>query len=548
MQDYYRKKSNIYKAGLFEAFCELTEGLNMAFKSYDYDLKNEIEEYRQCGEDDLYKFLLYKSTAVEKNFDCDRSAYAKSLYNKLWGFDINNRENFQYIHVGNQEILMGMDTMNSFWTTFAWCLNKWCSDDIHKEFGLRAVTANSAQVLLSNYSALKKIMINNLSKDIFDKFVLFAKLTHSIGNLLLVPKKLEPHTHGRQTFNTARASKWNDYFDLSMQWILRNDEPLWDEKTVNDYLDLFDLRDYVTEDNTIIPLIESHRKIIHGGENIDSRPQNKLEIEQLLDNINNRIMKRGKRLYAKLTNTEYVEQEELNKSYPTNKAKIIFIKNILFHMTWITLLFFSPFSLIQGAVLLDLTSLSLVIIIPLMLVELCALIYLAYWLANRKKQKVVHANVANSSNDQPTKIKTIKKINKKTVIGLIVWTIWMGVGIWLYSDDFVHDNIFITVGLFYFMIYFAGFPFLILYFKYGIKLRCRKCKLFYMLKRERLEKLSEKNIVIKVTNEKKDSDGYVISTSEQHLPGTRTHYKQHYKCKICNTFHYSVYSKEHLAV
>lgn len=536
----------------------------MAFKSYDYDLKNEIEEYKQCEADDLYRFLLYKSSAVEKKFDCDRCAYAKSVYHKLWGFDNNLNANFQNILVGNQLILMGMDTMNSFWITFAWCLNKWCRDDIHRYFGITTVTADSAKDLLDNYTALKKIIIKNLSKEIFDKFVLFAKLTHTIGNLVLVPKKIEPYIHEKQTFNMARASKWNDYFDLSLQWILKNDDQSWNEETVNKYFDMFELRDYVTGDNKIIPLTESHNKIINSVANIESRPQDKLEIVQLLNNINNRIIKRGKILHAKLNDTESPKQEIRHREQNTethnikngvlsqssnseynSQAMKIFVKNLLFNIVWMTLLF--PLIALIQAPLFSIESLSaLVILIIAMLIEFGAFIYLAYWLANRKKRKYLKVRSIVPSNDK-TKIKTIRRIKKKTVIGLIVWIVWMAFGITTYFDEMSNlTNGFMKVFIIYMMICFAAIPFIIVYLRYGIKLRCRECKLFYMLKKERLEKYSEDKISIKVINNNKNSYEEVTSTSEQYVPGKRVYYRQYYRCKFCGNVHYAPYSEEYL--
>lgn len=540
----------------------LSERNYMVFKSYDYDLKNEIEEYKQSGADDLYKFLLYKSSAVEMNFDCDRCAYAKSVYHKLWGFDNSINTNFQNIHVGNQLILMGMDTMNSFWTTFAWCLNKWCREDIHRDFGITNVTANSAKDLLDNYAAFKKIIIKNLSKEIFDKFVLFAKLTHTIGNLVLVPKKIEPYTHEKQTFNMARASKWNDYFDLSLQWILRNDEQSWNEETVNMYFDIFELRDYVTENNKIIPLIESHKKIINGVENIESRPQDKLEIVQFLDNINNRIIKRGNILYTKLNNTESLKQEirhieqdtktdsrknevKSQSSEYNSQAKKIFVKNLIFHIVCVTILF--PIIALMQAAFFTLESLSaLIVLIIVLLIEYGAFIFLAYWLANRKKCKYLKARSIVSSNGK-MKIKRIIRIKKSTVISLIVWIVWMAFGITTYFDEMSNlTNGFMKVYIIYMMICFAAIPFIIVYLRYGIKLRCRECKFFYMLKKERLEKYSEDNISIKVINENKNSYGEVTSTREQYVPGTRVYYRQYYRCKLCGNIHYAPYSKEYL--
>lgn len=266
------------------------------FKNYDYDLKNELKQCKKSKVDNLYKFLLYKSDTSP--FDCDRCDYAKLVYNKLWGFDNKIRDSFQYINVGNQNILMGMDTMNSFWITFAWALNNWCLNDIKKVLGISYVVTSSASILLSNYKQLKKIIIKNLSEDIFNKFNTFAGLTHTIGNLTLVPKKVNPFTKERQSFNQARASAWNDYFDLSMIWLRKSTD--WDQNTLKLYTEKFELEDYLTSDLHINPLVSSHIPIIQGNETLESRPKTIEELSQLLDNINYRIVKRGKLLYSKL--------------------------------------------------------------------------------------------------------------------------------------------------------------------------------------------------------------------------------------------------------
>lgn len=302
------------------------------FKSYDYDLKNELEQCRNINGDNLYKFLLYK--ADTSAFDCDRCDYAKAVYNKLWGFDNKIKDSFQYIIVGNQNILMGMDTINSFWITFSWALNNWCLNDIKKTFGISYVVTSSASILLSDYKRLKKIIIKNLSEDIFNKFNCFAGLTHTIGNLTLVPKKVNPFTKEKQSFNQARASAWNDYFDLSMIWLCKNTD--LDKNTLQAYTEKFQLTDYLTSDLKINPLINSHIPIIQGKYSLESRPETLEELSQLLDNINSRIVRRGKLLYSELVddyNTEYKTatlKNELENSIKIEESKKILLQKNYF--------------------------------------------------------------------------------------------------------------------------------------------------------------------------------------------------------------------------
>lgn len=266
-------------------------------KEFDYDLKDEIKEFRLCGAEHLYKFLRYKSSSL--NFECDRCKYARKIYEMLWGFDSKKSGNFQIIRVGSQEILMGMDTINSFFITFKKSLNNWCKEELKAVYGISKVTAKSSGVFLKNYFALKEMIINHLSEEIFEKLNLFAKLTHTIGNFTLVPKVLKPHTKNR-SFNLARASKWNDYFDLSLIWFINNEEPAWTEETVEHYAQMFYLEDYI-RDGSIIPYNERHKRIIDGEKNLDSRPQTIEELSTLLDCINERIVARGKAMHEQLT-------------------------------------------------------------------------------------------------------------------------------------------------------------------------------------------------------------------------------------------------------
>ena len=280
----------------------------MYVQSYDYDLKNELAQLKQCQEDDLYKFLLYK--ANESSFDCDRCDYVKGVYHRLWGWDNNSSENFQRISIDGKEVLMGMDTMNSFWKTFEWALSKWCMEDIKAEFGISKVTTKHAGMFCENYNVLKRIMIKNLSKEIVEQFLRFAKLTHTIGNMILVPKKVEPYTQGIQTFNTARASKWDDYFDLSLIWLFQNEDRYFTKSVACEYAEQFLLSDYISEDYEIIPLIKSHERIISGNYELEKRPLVKSELLELLKAMNNRIIHRGQLMYAKLTNSS---METVNK-------------------------------------------------------------------------------------------------------------------------------------------------------------------------------------------------------------------------------------------
>ncbi len=152
-------------------------------------------------------------------------------------------------------------------------------------------------------------MIKKLSKPIVDKFILFAQLTHTIGNFVLIPKKIEPYIPEDKTVNMVRASVWKDYFDLSLLWFMNNQELVWTDETLEVYFDKFMLQSYA-QGRCIFPLMPAHEEILKGDYELESRPKTKKELAVLLDNINNRIIQRGKLMYSKLTGDKKVYQSE----------------------------------------------------------------------------------------------------------------------------------------------------------------------------------------------------------------------------------------------
>lgn len=528
----------------------------MEFKDFDYDLKDEIQEYRQCGGDNLYKFLLYKSSDDDKNFDCDRCSYAKAVYHKLWGFDNTSNADFQEVYVGSKKILMGMDTMNSFWTTFAWCINSWCKDDLQLIFGISNVTAKSVDILLRNYDALKRMLINNISEEVFDKFNTFAKLTHTIGNLVLVPKYINPYTQGTQTFNQARASQCNDYFDLSLQWILKNDEPIWDANTVNSYFDVFMLRDYVTTNNQIIPFTDTHKYIIYSNANYESRPNNREELIQLLDNINSKIINRGKKMHQMLmgTNTDISQHQEntvqnkipvknqtVNMQKKSNlfkgQEKGYFLKSLIFFI----IVYFVLGLLLAGFLYdcIHITDPYIEIttqIIIYFFVGIVLPILLGIFSANKRRIRYI-----KSQNKGSVKAINIFIFSWQVTIVIIVLTIILGFAI---ANAVAASGENRIISSFFGMVGF-GIAFLCPMLVWGFLRRCRNCKMLFMLKKTETKESSRDDISIKATVDRKDLQGTVVGTQDQWIPGMRIWYKKYYRCKACGQMHYSTFSKDY---
>ncbi|MBP3593085.1 MAG: hypothetical protein J6J44_01030 [Lachnospiraceae bacterium] len=522
----------------------------MKLYNYDYDLKNENPKLRDCNGDALYKFLLYK--AEDSSFDCDRCSYIREIYDVLWGFKKENAS-FQPIVInGKTPILMGMDTINSFWTTFAYALNKWCIKDIEEVYGIKQVTTADASTLLKRYAALKDIISKNLSKAILDKFILFAQLTHTLGNFVLVPKHVEPYTTGTQTFNTARASKWNDYFDLSLIWIFNNAETVWRSENIGAYLRKFFLYDYADVEDGIYPLIPSHKEIIDGKYSKESRPQTKKELSLLLDAINHRIIKRGREIHEylceKKTDVE-IEQypcdekasSESSKEIVSPLVKATYVKSAWFYS--IALIFtLAPFLLYFTADLLFFLSPNVIgytILIILVGLECYGLVKIAKFLARKRKEK--HEKAGHSA--VPIEIRKMKS-HPLLGISFLFFQILFLYAYITEGNDFSHISD--ILELLTYISTLVLFPWECIFLIRSYRTRCRQCKGWFLLKKMKRE--NEGGHEIEKEVEVADFD-YVYDPAydremERHffttevVRGKRTYYRQPYQCKWCGTIHY----------
>lgn len=127
----------------------------------------------------------------------------------------------------------------------------------------------------------------------FDKFPLvhrhetlnhFAKLTHTIGNITVVPKG----------FNTGRNA--GDYWDYGMKYLYEFLNPISDN-TWKSFIDKYELHEYVYDEiphskaHPIIPFWEGHL-----DPNAYATPQDIKQIEKFLSEVIPKIEKRGKKL------------------------------------------------------------------------------------------------------------------------------------------------------------------------------------------------------------------------------------------------------------
>lgn len=245
----------------------------------EYDFKNESPWPDVVGETEpIKKFQLYKGKK-EPPFDCDRCKFAMDLYTRLWGWSYGRRgvmpESLSS-RFGGRIIGFGSDTMNSFATVYRTARNIY-------------------------YQSAK-------SPDANKRLAQFAALTHTAGNLTLVPYQLDP-VNDKRSFNSYRGYRGEDgnkyfvydFFDLSLKLI----QEYLGQETFQSYIDVFLLNDYVDKSYRVIPLIKSHKKPLKAQRlPLDAPesflPQSEQELNEFLDNVISRIQARGMRITARL--------------------------------------------------------------------------------------------------------------------------------------------------------------------------------------------------------------------------------------------------------
>lgn len=283
-----------------------------------YDFKKENGNFKSVDHIELW--LEYRNTG--KGWDCDGSGknsnvtcgLSRDIYKVLWGWDSEKDSPFKNTKQFDN-MRMGPDTMNSFFKvltdvieivnpegkkeyfkTVGKTLGKkkmwWSKEDFEREGFLKLIENvrhnNEVGVLITEY----------------------AKLTHTIGNFVLVPNG----------FNQGRAFKTNDYWDLSLMLIekgikCKGNMP---SELLLKYINTFFLWDYVDENYNIKPFFTSHSLQ-------NKKPKTIQEAVILLQSITNAILRRGYFMVAILkVATNYSEQynQILNELKNMEKASM----------------------------------------------------------------------------------------------------------------------------------------------------------------------------------------------------------------------------------
>ena len=296
---------------------EVLSGRDKAF------YRKRLDELRSLsGDSALINFLKYKGLPKFCDFDCDgttRKDYLKQgyyswfpreIYRTLWNWkDLCRVEDveFKYATIRQfglscyeHEIKMGPDTMNSFWITFSAYLishyrdtYKWNNfkNTVFFRDGENGKQRNRADRIKELIEADEKYIRSDEIRE-------FAELTHTVGNLVLVPAG----------YNGYRGTQpcIKDYFDLSLANLVHG----WDgtrylgedvearKQNFIKYINTFFLWDYVDENYEVLPLCESHKKQMEmqretGRLEAKGVLPEKEEIDNLCKNINDKIRRRS---------------------------------------------------------------------------------------------------------------------------------------------------------------------------------------------------------------------------------------------------------------
>ena len=301
---------------------EVSGGRDKAF------YEKRLSELRSLTDDSaLISFLKYKGLPKFCDFDCDGTVrkdylrqgyyswFPREIYRILWNWkDLCRTEDVefkcatikQFAHsCYEHDMQMGPDTMNSFWITFSAYLISIYSDTYRWNNFKNTVFFKDGENGKQRNRAdrIKEFIEEDENYVRSEKIKEFAKLTHTVGNLVLVPAG----------YNGYRGTQpcIKDYLDLSLDNLLH----VWDGKkylgeddrirkqNYIKYINTFFLWDYVDDNYEPVPLCESHRKQMEAQRKTGRLEAKGVlppieEIDDLCSNINDRILRRSRFMIA----------------------------------------------------------------------------------------------------------------------------------------------------------------------------------------------------------------------------------------------------------
>lgn len=249
-----------------------------------YDFKYESGKFNN---DSVALWFEYRNDNLP--WDCDGSGrnsnvtckLARNLYKILWLWE--SEKDGRYKNAGyfeNKE--MGPESMNSYFKVLTQMI------DIIKPEGKKQYFQTIARKKWWSNADTKNEGFFNLVKEVLEHdeigtlLIEYAKLTHTIGNFVLVPSG----------FNTGRVSKTDDYWDLSLM-LLESEEKWMLKKLLPKYINTFFLWDYVDGEGKITPFFATHSFA-------KKQPSTIYEALELLQKITKAITRRGYFMVAML--------------------------------------------------------------------------------------------------------------------------------------------------------------------------------------------------------------------------------------------------------
>lgn len=288
-------------------------GLNETLP-WDFDFKRVL--LLSYGENPNKAFLTAKRSRKDETADSEGDYRSK----KEWRTHRCHVETLYEVDkifkgVFPDEDLTHKDVMHSFWNTYKYALqlaypsvfigvNTYPGPHVRRAPFVRKMDVWFADNIKANTEAHGLELTYNSATwfdfllENFDKFPLvnenkelqrFAQLTHTIGNITLVPKG----------FNAGRSC--GDYWDYAL---LKMKAKMATESDWLEYVNKHEMQMYVTPEGDVIPLWENHFNVL--------TPTNTEELFAFVTFVNNGIEERGKALIARYQNSKNVRPDDFD--------------------------------------------------------------------------------------------------------------------------------------------------------------------------------------------------------------------------------------------